>query len=136
MGRRQRYRNCLRPTMGSEDRDSGDTIDAYLTDVGQQLFYEYDFGDAWGHVFTLEKFLVREITAPLCMAGNRACPPEDSGGPWVYQEFLQSRQSCKGRVSRKWQHRIGNCWDADAFDLDVINDALKTEWKTMKFSQK
>ena len=120
--------------MSSEDHYSDEPIDAYLAEVGYQLFYEYDFGDRWEHVLTLEKFLVREIDEPLCIAGNRACPPEDSGGSWLYDEFLRSRQSRKGRVSRKWQHRIGNYWDADAFDLQATNDALKDDWQTTQQS--
>jgi hypothetical protein len=115
--------------MAGEDHYSDEPLDAYLAEIGYQLFYEYDFGDRWEHVLTLEKFLVREVTMPLCMAGNRACPPEDCGGPWLYVEFLRSRQSHKGRVSRKWQHRIGNYWDADAFDLQATNNALKSEWQ-------
>lgn len=114
--------------MASEDHHSDEHIDAYLAEVGYQLFYEYDFGDRWEHILTLEKFLVREVDEPICLAGNRACPPEDSGGPWLYDEFLSSRKSRKGRVSRKWQHRIGNYWDADAFDLQATNDALKDDW--------
>ena len=113
--------------MAGEDYYSDELIDDYLDELGYQFFYEYDFGDRWQHVLTLEKFLVREIPAPLCMAGHRACPPEDCGGPWVYDDFLRSRQSRKGRVSRKWQHRIGNYWDADAFDLNATNEALKFE---------
>jgi len=121
--------------MAGEDHYSDEPIDVYLAEVGYQLFYEYDFGDRWEHVLTLEKFLVRELSEPLCMAGNRACPPEDCGGPWIYDEFLRSRQSRKGRVSRKWQDRIGNYWDADAFDLQATNDALKDDWQQINSSQ-
>ncbi|MEM6281997.1 MAG: tyrosine-type recombinase/integrase [Chloroflexota bacterium] len=117
--------------MADEDQLSSEPIDTYLTGEGQQLFYEYDFGDSWGHVLTLEKILTRKVTAPRCMAGNRACPPEDSGGPWIYSEFLRSRRSRKGRVSRKWQHRMGNYWDADAFDLKTTNDNLRFEWQNL-----
>ena len=115
--------------MAGEDHYSDEPIDAYLAEVGYQLFYEYDFGDRWEHVLTLEKFLVRAVDEPLCLAGNRACPPEDSGGPWLYDEFLRSRKSRKGRVSQKWQHRIGNYWDADAFDIQATNIALKDDWQ-------
>lgn len=121
--------------MAAEDHYSDELIDAYLDGVGYQLFYEYDFGDRWEHVLTLEKLLVREVSEPLCMAGNRACPPEDSGGPWIYDEFLRSRQSRKGRVSRKWQDRIGNYWDADAFDLQATNDAINDDWQQINSSQ-
>ena len=121
--------------MAAEDRLSSEPIHPYLTREGQQLFYEYDFGDSWGHVLTLEKILTRTVTAPRCMAGNRACPPEDSGGPWIYDEFLRSRRSRKGRVSRKWQHRMGNYWDADAFDLKTTNENLQFEWQRLDSNQ-
>lgn len=55
------------------------------------------------------------------------CRPEDCGRPWIYDEFLCSRQSYKGRVSRKWQDRIGNYWDVDAFESHSINDTLKSD---------
>ncbi|MEO1443412.1 MAG: tyrosine-type recombinase/integrase, partial [Chloroflexota bacterium] len=121
--------------MAGDDRLSSELIDTYLTREGQQILYSYDFGDSWGHVLTLEKILTRTVTAPRCMAGNRACPPEDSGGPWIYDEFLRSRRSRKGRVSRKWQHRMGNYWDADAFDLKTINEDLQFEWQRLDSNQ-
>ncbi|MEL6408167.1 MAG: plasmid pRiA4b ORF-3 family protein [Chloroflexota bacterium] len=114
--------------MAGEDHDVHEPIDAYLSEVSDQFFYEYDFGDRWVHVMILEKFLVCEMAEPLCVAGNRACPPEDNGGPSLYDEFLRSRQARKGRVSRKWQHRIGNYWDTNAFDIDVTNETLKDDW--------
>lgn len=118
--------------MGPQDRSSSNMIDPYLERVGLQLIYEYDFGDLWGHILTLEKYLSREVVQPHCLAGNRACPPEDCGGPWIYNEFLRSRRSRKGRVSQKWKHRMGSYWDADAFDLDGINQSLKLEWRSMR----
>src|SRR5512145_790286 len=43
---------------------------------------EYDFGDSWQHTLTLEKILPPDAykRLPLCLGGNRACPPEDVGG--------------------------------------------------------
>lgn len=54
--------------------------------------YVYDFGDNWHHAVTLEALEPTEGTAPLlyCLAGERACPPEDVGGPWAYEEFLEA----------------------------------------------
>ena len=43
--------------------------------------YQYDFGDNWEHTIKLEKIVARAEDAqyPVCIAGKRACPPEDCG---------------------------------------------------------
>ena len=45
--------------------------------------YEYDFGDGWEHEVVFEGCLRAEkgTRYPLCVEGERACPPEDVGGP-------------------------------------------------------
>jgi hypothetical protein len=52
--------------------------------------YEYDFGDGWRHEILFEGFPSADPKAkyPICIEGERACPPEDSGGPWGYADFL------------------------------------------------
>ncbi|MGH9184303.1 MAG: plasmid pRiA4b ORF-3 family protein, partial [Acidimicrobiales bacterium] len=57
---------------------------------GTTLTYEYDFGDSWDHDIKVEKVLDAEDgkSYPVCVAGERACPPEDSGGVWGYEVFL------------------------------------------------
>jgi hypothetical protein len=50
--------------------------------------YEYDFGDGWIHRLTLEDIHVQPLKLarlPRCLAGKRACPPEDSGGVPGYE---------------------------------------------------
>jgi Plasmid pRiA4b ORF-3-like protein len=49
-----------------------------------RFLYEYDFGDGWTHDILVEKTIPREAGKryPLCLAGKRACPPEDCGGVW------------------------------------------------------
>lgn len=50
--------------------------------------YTYDFGDSWVHGVNVEKVTVGELAAPRCIAGARACPPEDCGGTYGYAEFV------------------------------------------------
>ncbi|MCX6713966.1 MAG: plasmid pRiA4b ORF-3 family protein [Candidatus Vogelbacteria bacterium] len=57
----------------------------------RQCKYEYDFGDGWVHTILFEKELPLElgIKYPKCLAGKNACPPEDCGGVWGYEEKLE-----------------------------------------------
>ena len=47
----------------------------------QKFGYVYDFGDNWEHILTVEKSLDNKDIAlvPICLEGERACPPEDCG---------------------------------------------------------
>jgi hypothetical protein len=62
-----------------------------LKSEGDSMVYEYDFGDDWRHEIVLENILPAGSTAtrPVCLAGERRCPPEDVGGVHGYQEFLE-----------------------------------------------
>lgn len=61
---------------------------------GARFIYEYDFGDSWRHEILVEaiKPVSRPVSGgdryPQCIAGERACPPEDCGGVWGYENFL------------------------------------------------
>lgn len=66
-------------------------ISRYFSENNKKAAYIYDFGDEWEHDVRLEKIVPRNpaIKYPVCLAGKRACPPEDCGGIWGYQEFLE-----------------------------------------------
>src|SRR5207244_8373721 len=53
--------------------------------------YEYDFGDGWIHQLIVEERFPPEEGAkyPVCVAGQRACPPEDCGGIWGYYDLVK-----------------------------------------------
>ncbi|MEI8123639.1 MAG: plasmid pRiA4b ORF-3 family protein [bacterium] len=57
----------------------------------KQCKYEYDFGDGWSHTVLFENELPLDINVkyPQCLAGKNACPPEDSGGVWGYEDKLK-----------------------------------------------
>ena len=66
-------------------------LDEVLRTEKDAMTYEYDFGDGWEHKIVLEKVLgnAEEHAAPSCIAGARACPPEDCGGVWGYANLLK-----------------------------------------------
>ena len=53
--------------------------------------YEYDFGDGWEHEILFEGFLPAEkgTRYPLCVEGERACPPKIRGGRMATQSTLR-----------------------------------------------
>jgi hypothetical protein len=57
--------------------------------VGDKVRYTYDFGDDWEHDVILEKVIPTDVgvTSSVCTAGKGACPPEDCGGVWGYEQL-------------------------------------------------
>ena len=95
-------------------------------DVKSKFLYEYDFGDGWGHTVVVEKILPAEPgqTAARCLAGKRACPPEDCGGPWGYANFLEAIANPNHKEHALMRDWIGGEFDPAAFDLDAVNAEL------------
>ena len=77
------------------DIDMLDERQTKISDVlkakGDSVLYVYDLGDDWRHEVVLEKILPTPDTTarPVCIAGERHCPPEDVGGTSGYEEFLE-----------------------------------------------
>lgn len=67
-------------------------LDQVVAMEGDRLFYEYDFGDGWGHTLKVEQVESMPDGAPRarCVAGRRACPPEDVGGIGGYDQVLKA----------------------------------------------
>ena len=62
-----------------------------LVQSGGSFVYEYDFGDGWEHDVTVNKVTaVSRLPRPRCVAGARACPPEDCGGSGGYENLLEA----------------------------------------------
>jgi len=67
--------------------DQRDETGAHLADLGAEFEYLYDFGDGWTHDVEV---LGPGGSAPGCVDGHGACPPEDCGGPGGYAELLDA----------------------------------------------
>ena len=98
-----------------------------VSNEGSQFAYNYDFGDYWQHVLVIEKILPPQEGAryPACLAGARACPPEDVGGIPGYENFLQAMRDPKHPEHKKLLEWIGGTFDPEAFDLDGANQKLQ-----------
>lgn len=102
------------------------TLAQVLPRAKSKMVYEYDFGDGWEHEILVEKVLDTEpgATSPVCVTGKRACPPEDCGGVWGYEEFLEAIKDPDHPEHDAMLDWVGYDFDPEAFDVDEINDAL------------
>jgi hypothetical protein len=93
----------------------------------QKFIYEYDFGDSWEHDIMAEKMLPIDPLAkyPVCLAGARACPPEDCGSFPGYFDILEALKAPKKTKEQKelleW---VGDGYDPEQFDLEAVNKQL------------
>lgn len=97
-----------------------------ITAEGEKFAYEYDFGDFWEHDILIEKILPTDPNQklPVCIKGKRACPPEDVGGVWGYDTFLEAIKDPQHPEYEMYTEWIDGEFDPEAFDLDTINRAL------------
>jgi hypothetical protein len=115
------------------DNDALDALETKLDEIfdheKKKFMYIYDFGDDWSHQITLEKILPdQQITVPLILKGQGACPPEDCGGPWGYAELretLADKKHPEHKDMRQWLGlRRGQEWDAEEFVLENHQQTL------------
>ncbi len=93
----------------------------------RKFIYEYDFGDSWRHEILVEKVLAPEAGAryPQCVAGKRACPPEDCGGVWGYERFLEVIKDEDDPEHEEMLEWAGGSFDPEVFNLEEVNQELK-----------
>lgn len=98
-----------------------------VTWEGARFQYEYDFGDSWWHTLKLEKILPPhpKQLLPECLAGRRACPPEDVGGVWGYANFLEALRDSSHEEHEASLVWVGGEFNPAAFDLAGVNRALR-----------
>jgi hypothetical protein len=99
-----------------------------LVGQGDRFGYLYDFGDNWAHQLSVEKIIDPEpgVRYPRCVSGQGACPPEDVGGPWGYEEFMTVLANPSHPEHDERLEWVGGSFDPHHFDLAETNQAL--EW--------
>ena len=95
----------------------------FFKEIGTKCTYDYDFGDNWEHTVELEKIISTEKDAeyPRCVAGKRACPPEDCGGLWGYYNLIEVMKNPEHeRYDELSEWLNGTTLDPEAFDAQKI----------------
>jgi hypothetical protein len=123
----------LKERVGIADEDSflGKEVHAgwnteiadYFSPENPKAEYVYDFGDNWQHTVKLEKVLPCEesVRYPICIGGKRACPPEDCGGVWGYQDLLEIISNPSHEEYEETLDWLGGEFDPERFEpADVV----------------
>jgi hypothetical protein len=99
----------------------------YTAELNGAFVYEYDFGDSWRHLIQVEPVSKpnTEWFYPLCIAGERAAPPDDVGGTPGYMEFLAAIKNPKHPQHESLLIWVGGAFDPEGFDLNAINRTLR-----------
>lgn len=95
----------------------------YFSEQNPTATYTYDFGDNWEHTIKLEKILPRKegVDYPICVAGRRACPPEDCGGAWGYEYLLEVISDPNHREYEDRIEWLGGEFDPEDFDPKEVH---------------
>jgi hypothetical protein len=104
----------------------------HLREPGDRVAYEYDFGDGWEHEVVLEEILPRASAGkyPRCIAGERACPPEDCGGVPGYESLLEALRDPDHEQHEEFVEWLGGAYDPAAFDARKVRfDDPKKRWR-------
>ena len=112
-------------------KDEGRTrLRDVLMKAKDQLAYEYDFGDSWEHTVILEEVFPHEPGAryPVILAGKRACPPEDCGGPHGYAHLLEVLAAPDHPEHKDLSEWAGEQFDSEHFDAGALNRGFHGGW--------
>ncbi len=105
-----------------------------LQEKGDRMNFEYDFGDSWSHDVWLKG--IREYSADenpnvRLLKGKGACPPEDCGGVWGYEDLLRilgkKRKTAEDKKRLEW-FGIDKYFDPEEFDLLEMQYYIEEWW--------
>jgi hypothetical protein len=117
-----------------DDFFGNEVDDARKTKLSKLHFHEkdkfgylYDFGDSWEHTIKVGKILPGENPYGLafCIEGARNCPPEDCGSVPGYEDIVEAMKNRKSKEAKEFIEWLGEPYDPEHFDRDLINKRLK-----------
>ena len=121
------------------DDDAQHTVQDVAPHVGDKFFWVYDLGDDWKHQLVAEAIGTEASFGhphyPICTAGRRCGPAEDSGGIGRYNYIVHifgggevDSDEADGFDREQWEkdtkEQMGFDWDPAKFSVKDINDRL------------
>jgi hypothetical protein len=114
---------------GKDER--GQRLDWLLKNDVREFMYSYDFGDGWMHRIVVEQQQKPQtlLAYPVCVAGERACPPDDVGGPPGYMDLLrallgETNEDSDDEEDENRRQWIGGFYDPEGFDVNNANQRM------------
>lgn len=129
-GRQIAAANPLGDSSGEGECEEDITLAELAPRARMKFGYEYDFGDSWTHEIRVEATQPANAAwdgQPVCVAGERACPPEDCGGLWSYYDLTDALADPKHERHGELKEIWGDSLNPEAFDLEKANRRLRGE---------
>ena len=100
--------------------------------INKRMLYEYDFGDGWLHCIEFEGLHEKQPDKkyPICLDGERACPPEDVGGTPGFYDFLAIISDPDHEEHESMLTWAGGCYNPEEFNPKRVKfDNPNKRWK-------
>lgn len=108
-------------------------LSGFVSEVAEardlDFIYLYDFVDAWEHRIEVEAISepAPEAAYPRCAAGERAAPPEKSGGAAGYRDCLCILGDATHPLYEDFCALAPDGFDPERFDLAAADAALRAD---------
>lgn len=118
-------------------------ISDVLSQKGERMKFEYDFGDSWEHdvwVKGIREYEKDEEPSVKFLKGQGVCPPEDCGGVWGYEDLLfirtKKRKSADDKKQLEWYGLDDTYFNPEKCDEEWINEDIEDYWDFIKKTMK
>ena len=103
------------------------TLQQLLPRAESRLQWSYDFGDSWHDDIVVEAIEAPSphVRYPMCTAGERACPPEDCGGVFGYEQLRAVLADHAHAEHEHWRDWVGVGFEPGAFDQMAATARLR-----------
>lgn len=101
-------------------------IGELLSNVGDKVTFEYDFGDSWMHTVKLiaSAEYDRQKKEVKLLAGERACPLDDCGGVSGYRELCEAIDRPYSSSAQRFMEWLDCRFDPEYFPLEMAQKAV------------